>query len=167
MALSCTSGGMFAIRTCLVPMPAAAMVTNESSPVWCLYSACPLVCRSNSRTQSLSTNLMKTCLLGPSTWIMRTVCSWSHRTSCSHSYFESRNARTCRIKSADYRVVSFNHYLLNTTCTTITQENKHRHTASRKTTALPRFSRRVIHSARTTLPVRSSEHTEIPGPSSP
>jgi len=55
IACSFTSGGRLAIRTRLVPI---AVLTIDSTPLGCLYSACPFVSLSRSCTYTLSINFM-------------------------------------------------------------------------------------------------------------
>ena len=69
------SGGRFATRTRFFPKPATAKPTVDSSPLWCMYFASPLVSISSDCTQSLLINLINTCLLMPSIWIIVTFCS--------------------------------------------------------------------------------------------
>ena len=90
MACSFTSGGRLVIRTRLVPIPVIAMLTIDSTPLWCLYSACPFVSPSRACTYALSIIFMNTCLFIPSIWIMLTVCSGIRRTCWIHSWCHMR-----------------------------------------------------------------------------
>ena len=86
MAFSFTSGGRLAKRTRLVPIPAIAVLTVDSTPLWCLYSVCPFVSVCRACTYTLCINFMYTCLFVPSIWIMLTVCSGNRRTWWIHSW---------------------------------------------------------------------------------
>ena len=80
-----SSGGKFASRMRLCPIPTTISRTVEISPVVCLYTLSPLVGFRMSCMKWESVNFMKTCLRVPSIWIINTDCSVTFSPEWIHS----------------------------------------------------------------------------------
>ena len=83
---SFTSGGGLAVRILRLPIPANSVVTCDNSPLSCLNFYCPFVAVSTLCRRALCVNLMNTCPLVPSIWIMRMSSSSRRSFSKIHSW---------------------------------------------------------------------------------